>query len=188
MEYPPLYLILDLETPGLDPKLGILEVAYAVVEDLDKADEAPIHSHLIWTDVAAAVQSADSIVKGMHTESGLWDALSDVNEEKIHLSDAEDNIFREVQRVGQGSFDRPVYLLGNSIALDRAFIAHWWHLLDARLHYRMLDLTSVNLLIQGIGGPNTKVPTDPKHRAADDVRDTIAQLGNQIYEIANRVL
>ncbi len=169
----------DLETTGLDPKGNILEVAFAVIEDLEQADQATVHSLLIHTDVAYALSSADQFVKDMHTANGLWDDLSDPDKDKFVISDAEDIIFREIQRVGEGSFDRPVYLLGNSIALDRAFIQYWMHLLDARLHYRMLDLTSVNLLIQGLGGPNTKVAAESNHRAADDVRLTIRQLANQ---------
>lgn len=176
----PLYLILDLETTGLEPTTDmILEVAYAVTEDLTKADEAHIFSHLTWADVATAAQMAVPFVRGMHTTNGLWAALEDPDTDKLVLEDIEDAILRVIQGVGQ-SFERPVHLVGNSIgSLDLPFIKAKMPLLAQRLHYRVLDLTSVNLLIQGIGGPDTKVVAESTHRAADDVRLTIQQMANQ---------
>lgn len=176
----PLYLILDLETTGLDPQEDmILEVAYAVTDDLTKADEAYVFSQLAWVDVAAAAQQATPFVRGMHTTNGLWADLENGDIEKFILDDIADHILRVIQGVGQ-SFERPVHLVGNSIgSLDLPFIKAKMPLLAQRLHYRVLDLTSVNLLIQGIGGPDTKVVAESTHRAADDVRMTIEQMANQ---------
>ena len=45
--------------------------------------------------------------------------------------------------------DTPVLLAGNSIHQDRRFIMNEWPRLDARLHYRMLDVTAWKVVFEG---------------------------------------
>jgi oligoribonuclease len=70
--------------------------------------------------------------------------------------------------------DEPVYLAGNSIHKDRSFITHWWPILDSKLHYRMLDVTSFKLVMQGTYGLTYK--KKEAHRAFDDIHESIAEL------------
>ena len=68
----------------------------------------------------------------------------------------------------------PAILAGNSIHSDKKFIEKWWPGLDLKLHYRMLDVSSFKILMQGQGrGEYTK---NDVHRAFDDIQASIAEL------------
>lgn len=68
----------------------------------------------------------------------------------------------------------PAVLSGNSIHSDRAMIKAWWPALDLRLHYRMLDVTSFKVLMQGKYGIEYEKANN--HRAYDDIQESIAEL------------
>jgi len=68
----------------------------------------------------------------------------------------------------------PAVLAGNSIYNDRMFIKKYMPALDLKLHYRMLDVSSWKVLMQGKYG----VVYEKKeiHRAFDDIQASIAEL------------
>jgi oligoribonuclease len=67
-----------------------------------------------------------------------------------------------------------VLLAGNSIHCDRGFIKKWWPKLEARLHYRMLDVSAWKVVMQAkYGVTYTKKEA---HRALDDIRESIEEL------------
>lgn len=68
----------------------------------------------------------------------------------------------------------PAVLSGNSIHSDRAFIKQYWPALDLKLHYRMLDVSSFKILMQGKYGHVFE--KDSSHRAFDDIQASIAEL------------
>ena len=70
--------------------------------------------------------------------------------------------------------DEPVILAGNSIHNDRNFIKHWWPAFDLKLHYRMLDVSSWKVFMQGRFGVNYE--KKEIHRAFDDTQASIAEL------------
>ena len=82
---------------------------------------------------------------------------------------------RELAEFIKANFgDEPAVLAGNSIHNDRRFIKKWWPEVDGLLHYRMLDVSSWKLVLQGkYGVPFEKQET---HRAAADIRESIAEL------------
>jgi len=68
----------------------------------------------------------------------------------------------------------PAILAGNSIHSDKKFIERWWPGLDLKLHYRLLDVSSFKILMQGQGrGEYAKKDV---HRAFDDIQASIAEL------------
>jgi oligoribonuclease len=73
--------------------------------------------------------------------------------------------------------DRPV-LCGNSIHQDRRFIRRYMPALEKRLHYRMVDVSSVKELARRwYPGIVTKLPQKKEtHRALDDIRESIDEL------------
>lgn len=164
----PLYLIFDCETRGLDENDGpMLEVAWSVTHDLSDLPE--VQSRLIETDWAAAYVKANAFVQEMHTKNGLWSALGDPDVEKVSLFAAAADILKDIEH------DGPVYLVGNSIRLDRAFIVRWMPPVDEAMHYRQIDLTSVRLFLEAQGlDTTTEVTVVSNHRAAGDVRDSWA--------------
>ena len=70
--------------------------------------------------------------------------------------------------------DEPAVLAGNSIHNDRLFIKKWWPEVDQLLHYRMLDVSSWKLVMQGKYG--VAFDKNDTHRAFDDIQASIAEL------------
>jgi len=73
---------------------------------------------------------------------------------------------------------RKVPLCGNSIATDRAFLARDMPELDAFLHYRMVDVSSIKELARR-WYPRAYFASPPKnggHRALADIRESIQEL------------
>lgn len=65
-------------------------------------------------------------------------------------------------------------LAGNSIHADRGFIRHYWPQLEARLHYRMLDVSAWKVVMQAKFGLDFQ--KQETHRALLDIRESIAEL------------
>ena len=68
----------------------------------------------------------------------------------------------------------PALLAGNSIHMDRQFIRHWWPNVEKRLHYRMLDVSAWKVVM--IGKYGIEYEKLEKHRALDDIRESIDEL------------
>jgi len=79
-----------------------------------------------------------------------------------------------VDLVNRNFGDEPAVLAGNSIHSDRAFIKQWMPELDLRLHYRMLDVTSWKMVMEGVYGVEFEKPG--VHRAFEDIQASIAEL------------
>ncbi|HSE29056.1 MAG TPA: oligoribonuclease [Candidatus Saccharimonadales bacterium] len=70
--------------------------------------------------------------------------------------------------------NEPVLLAGNSIHQDRRFIRKYWPELEARLHYRMLDVSAFKVVM--MGKYNIKFEKTETHRALDDIKESIEEL------------
>jgi len=70
--------------------------------------------------------------------------------------------------------DERVLLAGNSIHQDRKFIENEWGRLNARLHYRMLDVSAWKVVFDGKYDKRFAKPE--VHRALDDIRGSIMEL------------
>ena len=73
---------------------------------------------------------------------------------------------------------RTAPLCGNSIATDRGFLARDMPRLDAHLHYRMIDVSSIKELCRR-WYPRIYFGQPPKglaHRALADIRESIREL------------
>ncbi|HSW90953.1 MAG TPA: exonuclease domain-containing protein, partial [Candidatus Saccharimonadales bacterium] len=68
----------------------------------------------------------------------------------------------------------PAVLAGNSIHQDRRFIRQWWPEVEALLHYRMFDVSSFKVWMQGKYG--LEFEKKETHRALDDIDESIAEL------------
>jgi oligoribonuclease len=161
----PAFLWLDMEMTGLDPEeCVILEVA-AVVTD----------AHLRRLDtLEAVVYQPEAVLAGMdewnvrtHTKSGL---LARVPSGRP-LADVEADMCRLVSRYFG---DEPAVLAGNSIGQDRKFVDRYMPRLAARLHYRMLDVSSFKVMIGARWG--LKYDKAQRHRAVEDIGESIDEL------------
>ncbi len=121
---------------------------------------------------AAALEQMVPFVRDMHTSSGLLDELDD----GVTLAEAEEQVLAYVrEHCPDGS--RPP-LAGNTVGTDRLFIARDMPELDAFLHYRIVDVSSIKELSRR-WYPRTYFNSPTKrgnHRALADIQESIEEL------------
>jgi len=161
---------MDLEMTGLDPdKERILEMACIVTDSsLNLVAEGPV----------IYVRQSEELLAGMddwnrqhHGQSGLIDL---VKSSGIGEEEAESRMLEFLQRYtteGQSP------LCGNTIGQDRRFLERYQPRLEAWLHYRSIDVSSLKELAirwrpDLMGGFRKK----EAHRAMDDIRESIEEL------------
>ena len=168
--FKPKYILwMDLEMTGPDPAADrILEVA-VIVTDWDFKQIASYQ----------AVKKVDPALMRKRMVGEFWDEFSDVREQLMlqnHQGKSGHEVENELlafinEHIG---LEGKVLLAGNSIHQDRRFIRSEWHRLDARLHYRMLDVSAWKVVFEGKFGKKFAKPE--AHRALDDIRGSIEEL------------
>lgn len=174
-------LWVDLEMTGLDPvEDRILEVG-AIITDWNFNEIATYE---------AAVLVGPRLVerrmkKGPAAE--FWNSVPETRDALIAQNKAQGRSARTVENELLALLDEhfegdtPVILAGNSIHMDRRFIEREWGRLNARLHYRMLDVTSWKLVFENKYGK--KFAKREAHRALDDIRGSIEELAYYLKKI-----
>ena len=162
---------IDCEMTGLDlARDALIEIACLVTDgDLAVLDEG---IDLVIKPPAEAIDNMLDVVREMHTASGLLQELP----AGVTLAEAQDQVLSYVR--GHVAEPRKAPLCGNSIATDRSFIARDMPALDAYLHYRMVDVSSVKELARR-WYPRVYFASPPKHgghRALADIRESIQEL------------
>jgi oligoribonuclease len=162
---------IDCEMTGLDlTRDALVEIACIVTDsELNPLDEG---MDLVIKPPAESLDSMPEVVREMHTTSGLLAALP----AGITLAEAQDLVLGYVRKYVPDS--RRVPLCGNSIATDRAFLARDMPELDAFLHYRMIDVSSVKELARR-WYPRAYFASPEKHgghRALADISESIREL------------
>jgi oligoribonuclease len=167
-------LWVDLEMTGLDPfEDRILEVA-AIVTDWECKE--------IETYEAAVKVGASLLQKRMYEgpSKDFWEKFPTVRDALIKQNDEKgrsgESVEDELLALVEKHFDKDVQVLlgGNSIHMDRRFIINEWKRLDARLNYRMLDVSAFKVVFEGKYGKKFAKPEN--HRALDDIRGSIMEL------------
>jgi oligoribonuclease len=162
---------MDLEMTGLDPERErIIEMATLITRgDLTIVAEGP----------ELVIHQADEILAAMdawntkhHTASGLVD--------RVRSSTLDE---REAERltlefIAAHCPARAVPLTGNSIHQDRRFLNKYMPALDAHLHYRMVDVSTIKELARRwYPEVLARMPSKKEsHRALDDIRESIEEL------------
>jgi oligoribonuclease len=162
---------IDCEMTGLDPSFDeIVEIACIVTDaELTELDEGIT---LVVKPGEKSFASMDDFVVNMHTVSGLIEEIPD----GIALGDAEQQILDYVKTHVPEARKAP--LAGSSVYVDRGFLARYMPELDAHLHYRLVDVSSVKELTRRwyprvyFASPEKK----GNHRALGDIRDSISEL------------
>jgi oligoribonuclease len=163
---------IDCEMTGLDlGKDALIEVAALVTDpDLNVLGEGV---DLVIHADDAALEAMPEVVREMHARSGLTD---EVRASTVSLADAEERVLDYILSYVKDPRTAP--LCGNSIATDRGFIARDMPRLDAHLHYRMIDVSSIKELCRRwyprvyFGQPAKGLA----HRALADIRESIREL------------
>jgi len=163
---------IDCEMTGLDlGKDKLIEVAALVTDPelrvLGEGVDLVIHAD------DAALDSMPDVVREMHAKSGLTE---EVRRSTVTLAEAEEAVLAYVKEFVPTPRSAP--LCGNSIATDRGFLARDMQALDAFLHYRMIDVSSIKELARRwyprvyFGQPAKGLA----HRALADIRESIREL------------
>lgn len=162
---------IDCEMTGLD--LGadaLIEVAALVTDfDLNVLGEGV---DVVIAPPPEALAQMVPFVTEMHTKSGLLDELS----AGTTLADAQAQVLAYVrEHCPEGS--RPP-LAGNTVATDRSFLARDMPELEAFLHYRIVDVSSIKELSRR-WYPKAYFNAPAKnggHRALADIQESIEEL------------
>src|ERR1700729_96338 len=162
---------IDCEMTGLDLSSdALVEIACIVTDgELNAVDDG---IDVLIKPPAQALEDMTDVVRDMHTSSGLLDELDG----GITLTEAQDLVLAYVRQHVPES--RKVPLCGNSIATDRTFLARDMPELDAFLHYRMVDVSSIKELARR-WYPRAYFASPEKHgghRALADIRESIREL------------
>ena len=162
---------IDCEMTGLDPKFDeIVEIACIVTDaELNELDEGIT---LVVKPGEESFAGMDDFVVNMHTASGLIEEIP----LGIALADAEQQVLDYVKAHVPEARKAP--LAGSSVYVDRGFLANYMPELDAHLHYRLVDVSSIKELTRRwyprvyFASPEKK----GNHRALGDIRDSISEL------------
>ena len=162
---------IDCEMTGLDiERDALVEIACLVTDaELTLLDEGV---DVIIKPPAEALAEMPEVVREMHTTSGLLAELPS----GVSVAEAQDIVLGYVR--GHVGEPKRAPLCGNSIATDRWFIARDMPELDAYLHYRMVDVSSIKELARR-WYPRTYFASPAKqggHRALADIRESVQEL------------
>jgi oligoribonuclease len=167
---PPLVWI-DCEMTGLE--LGhdaLVEIAALVTDDeLNILGEGV---DVVIKPPDASLETMPDVVRAMHTHSGLLEELSS----GVTLEEAEGRVMAYIREYVPEPGRAP--LAGNSVATDRGFLARDLPALDAYLHYRIVDVSSIKELARR-WYPRVYFNAPAKnggHRALADIRESIEEL------------
>jgi oligoribonuclease len=162
---------MDLEMSGLDPDAcRILEVATLVTNaDLEVLAEGP---DLVVHQPDEVLAAMDAWCTKHHGDSGLTEQ---VRASQVSLAEAEQRTLAFLQQHTERGTSP---LCGNSVWQDRRFIAKYMPQLDAFLHYRLVDVSTIKELARRWYPSSPPPPKAESHRALDDIRESIAELAH----------
>ena len=161
---------MDLEMTGLDHTRDVIvEIATLVTDDdLKIVAEGP--DIVVWQP-EATLASMEKIVVDMHTSSGLLEAIR-ASTTSLEEAGAATLAFIK-EHVEQ---PRSVPLCGNSIGMDRRFLAAYLPDIENHLHYRSIDVSTIKELARR-WYPDVAPPKKAtSHRALDDIRESVDEL------------
>jgi len=169
MSDPAVLIWMDLEMTGLDPERDtILEIATIITGgDLAVREEGPV---LAIHQPAPVLAAMDEWNREHHAASGL---TARVAASTVTMQEAET---RTLELVRRHCAEHSAPLCGNSIWQDRRFLARYMPALEAYLHYRIVDVSSIKELAAR-WYPDLELPKKRNaHLALDDIRESIAEL------------
>lgn len=166
-------LWMDLEMTGLDTDTEAITEVAALISDFKFNIEAEYE--------AVVHYSEEDLQKRFDAEEqGFWNSRPEDRdklkkacaESKLSLEQIEDNLIKICKK----SFpkDEKIILAGNSIRADREFIEKFMPKLTSLLHYRMFDVSSLKVWIEGNGHEGRK--KEERHRALYDIHESMAEL------------
>ena len=161
-----------MEMTGLEIEREVVIEVAAIVADLDFKESAKYHA--VIKQPREFLERMDDWNKKHHGASGLTALVP--NGREPHL--VEEDLLQLVAK----HFDSPAVIAGNSISQDRMFINKYFPKLAAKLHYRMLDVTSWKVVLNSKYG--IRYEKKNSHRAIDDIRESMAELKHYLQHVS----
>ncbi|SDP17583.1 oligoribonuclease [Pedococcus dokdonensis] len=162
---------IDCEMTGLSLEADALIEVAALVTDFE-LNQLGDGVDVVIRPPDAALEQMDDFVRTMHTTSGLLEELAG----GTTMADAQEQVLAYVREWVPEPRKAP--LGGNTVATDRGFLARDMAELEAHLHYRIIDVSSIKELSRRwyprayFGSPKKS----GGHRALADIRESIAEL------------
>lgn len=156
---------------GLDlAKDELVEVAVVITD----YELEPVHPGfaVVIRPSESALASMGDFVRDMHAKSGLLTEL----EHGVSLDEAEEAVLAYITEHVPTAGQAP--LAGNTIGTDRSFLARDMPRVDAHLHYRSVDVSSIKELVRR-WFPRVYFNAPSKnggHRALADILESIREL------------
>lgn len=162
---------IDCEMTGLDVDAdGLCEIAVIVTDfDLKPLDAG---FEIVINPGEAALEHMNDFVRSMHEKSGLLPKITS----GATLADAEQQVI-DYLKLFVTAGRRPL-VAGNTIGMDRRFIAKYMPTLEERLHYRSVDVSTLKELSRR-WYPAAYFAAPEKrggHRALADIAESIQEL------------
>ena len=162
---------IDCEMTGLDLRADALVEVAALVTDFE-LNQLGEGVDVVIRPPAEALEQMDEFVRNMHTSSGLIEEF----DSGVTLAEAQSLVLDHVREFVPEPRKAP--LGGNTVATDRGFLARDMAQLEAHLHYRIIDVSSIKELSRR-WYPRVYFNAPKKsggHRALADIRESIAEL------------
>ncbi|MGO1537929.1 MAG: oligoribonuclease [Leucobacter sp.] len=162
---------IDCEMTGLDVDSdGLCEIAVIVTDfDLKPLD---LGFEIVINPGDDVLTSMNDFVRNMHKTSGLLPRI----EEGVTVDEAERQVIDYLRRLVTAG-RRPL-VAGNTIGMDRRFIAKYMPTLEEKLHYRSIDVSTIKELSRR--WYHAAYFESPKkqggHRALADIAESIQEL------------
>ncbi len=162
---------IDCEMTGLDIDADeLVEIAVVITDyDLKPVDDG---LDIVIKPDDSALANMGEFVTNMHTSSGLLEEIP----QGVSVAEAEYQVLEYVLKHIPAEQRAP--LAGNSIGTDRAFLTKFMPRLDAQLHYRNVDVSSIKELARRwYPRAYFNAPAkDGGHRALADILESIREL------------
>lgn len=156
----------DLEMTGLNIETSVIIEIACIVTDLD-FNELGIYDAVVYQP-QGKLNKMDEWNTMTHGESGLTSKVPFGKPLKI----VETEIINFLNKYYS---EDPIVLAGNSIYHDKRFIDKYMKDLSKKLHYRIIDVSSYKQIFKYKFGINCTEKKE-RHRALDDIRESIAEL------------
>lgn len=132
----------------------------------------------------AVIHQSDEVVKSMNPWAASQHSASGLTAKIRTSKKSEQEVIGEVVGLIKAQFGEELAILaGNSIYNDRMFMKQWWPEVDALLHYRMVDVSSLKVIMQG--KYKYAFEKDSSHRALDDIQASIAELQEYLGKLTS---